>query len=235
MNPKEIYDKNKYSAIDRNEKMTAWAGAVLFVFIIAELLITASLHGLITEHIFVGILLSGPLLIKIYSTGYRFFRYYTKSNEFVQNGPPNFILRILAPFLVLSTILVFISGFGLAFGHDDRLFGKIHSVSVTLWIPLTAIHAYVYIRRVPRLIASDWRNQTKNQNNGNKGRIIVNLTALAAGTIAAIVLLPLYAEGWGHFRLHLPGPLLLGIVGAVVGIFAAVPLIRLTNKAKTLG
>ncbi len=79
INPQEIYDKKKSSPIDRNERITAIAGAVLFVFIIVELLVTANLHGLVTEHIFVGILLSGPLVVKMFSTGYRFFRYYTRS------------------------------------------------------------------------------------------------------------------------------------------------------------
>jgi hypothetical protein len=234
INPQEIYEKKKSSPIDRNERMTAIAGAVVFVFIIAELLITANLHGLLTEHIFVGVLLSGPLVVKMFSTGYRFFRYYTKSSDFVRKGPPNIILRLLAPFLVLTTFLVFISGFGLTFGHDDRLFGKIHSVSVALWIPLTAVHAYAYIRKVPGLIASDWKTQSKYQVSGRKWRLGINIAGLMAGAIAAIVMLPLYASGWGHLGFHLPGPLSLGIAAAIIAVLVAIPLLRLTKKAKRL-
>jgi hypothetical protein len=234
INLQEIYDKKKTPTIDRNERITAIAGAVLFVFIIIELLITANLHGLITEHIFVGVLLSGPLVVKMFSTGYRFFRYYTKSSDFVRKGPPNIILRLLAPFLVLSTVLVFISGFGLAFGHDDGLFGKIHSISVALWIPLTAVHAYAYIRKVPRLIGSDWNKQSKYQMPGRIARLGINIAGLMAGAIAAIVLLPLYASGWGHLGLHLPGPLSLGIVAAIIAVLVAIPLLRLTNKRRQL-
>jgi hypothetical protein len=237
INRKEISVKEKLSPIDRNERITAIAGGVLFVLIIVELLVTASLDGLVTEHIFVGILLSGPLVVKMSSTGYRFVRYYMREPEFVRSGPPNIILRLLAPFLVLTTILLFISGFGLAFGHDDRLFGPIHSTSVAIWIPLTAVHAYAYIRKVPVLIASDWNRQSKYQVSGRKGRLGINILGLMVGAIAAIIMLPLYApeNGWGHLAFHLPGPLSLGIVVAIIAVLVAIPLLRLTNKAKQLG
>ncbi|MED3560976.1 hypothetical protein [Bacillus xiapuensis] len=234
MNQQEIYLKKKKSPIDQNERMTAIAGAVLLIFILWELFITASLKGLTTEHIFVGILLSGPLSVKMFSTGYRFFRYYTKSTEFVRKGPPNIVLRLLAPFLVLTTILVFISGYELALGHDDRLFGKIHAISVSLWIPLVAVHAYAYIRKLPALIISDWSRQTNRQLPGRIGRLAINFTGLIAGVLAAIVLLPVYANGWGHIKFHLPGPLTLGIVIAIIAVLVAIPLLRVTNKAKRI-
>ncbi len=142
----------------------------------------------------------------------------------------------MAPFLVLTTILLFVSGFGLAFGHDDRLFGKIHSISVAIWIPLTAVHAYAYIRKVPRLIASDWNKQSKYQMPGRKGRLGINIAALMVGAIAAIVIASFIRSenGWGHLGFHLPGPLSLGIVVAIIAVLVAIPLLRLTNKAKQL-
>lgn len=228
----ESYDKKKAYPVDQNERMTAIAGALLFVFILAELIITASLDGLTTEHIFVGILLSGPLVVKMFSTGYRFFRYYTKSSEFVRSGPPNIILRILAPFLVLTTILVFISGYGLVFGHDDKLFGKIHATFVSLWIPLVAVHAYAYIRKVPDLIARDLSSDPKRLVPGRNTRLAINFAGLLIGVIAAIGLLPSYSKGWGHFKFDLPSPLSLGVVISIIAILVAIPLLHLTNKVK---
>ncbi|WP_026695376.1 hypothetical protein [Peribacillus kribbensis] len=232
INRQGIYAGKKSSPVDRNERTTAIAGAILFVFILVELFITASLHGLTTEHIFVGILLSGPLVVKMFSTGYRFIRYYTRSTEFVRIGPPNIVLRLLAPFLVLTTFLVFISGYGLAFGHDDSLFGNIHATSVAIWIPLVSVHAYAYIRKVPAIIASDWSRQTNHPVPGRNRRLGINIAGLLAGVIAAIVLLPLYAEGWGHLKIHLPGPLVLGILIAIIAVLVTIPVLRLTNKAK---
>lgn len=187
LNRKEIYaegerfpDKefpNKRFLIERNKRITALAGIVLFVLIIAELVITANIDGLRSEHIFVGVLLAGPLVVKMCSTGFRFFRYYTKSPEFVRAGPPNILLRLLAPFLVIITILVFISGFELALGGHahERLFHKIHTVGVTLWLPLLAVHIYAYIRKATGRIAYDWTSKSKYRVPGREGRLGMNV------------------------------------------------------------
>lgn len=229
----ENYAKKKRSTIiDRNERMTAIAGAVLFIIIIVELFITANLHALITEHIFIGVLLSGPLIVKMYSTGYRFFRYYTKSPDFVWKGPPNILLRLLAPFLVFMTILVFISGFGLAFVGPSNmgLFFKIHAASVALWLPLLAVHVYAYIRKVPGIIASDWTRKSNHRVPGRKRRLYINVVALIVGGIGAIFMIPVSAS-WNGYRIHhgLPSPLVLGIAAAVLAILVAIPIFRKTN------
>lgn len=226
MNQPKIIAKKK-SAVVRNERLTALAGAVLFVLIVTELVITANLHSLISVHIFVGVLLSGPLIVKMCSTGYRFFRFYTRSPSFVQKGPPNIWLRLLAPFLVFITFLVFISGFGLAFVGPTHtgLFFKIHAVSVALWLPLIAVHIYAHIRRVPRLISNDWNGQLGVS--GRNGRLGINIIGLLVGAIAAIIMIPVSAP-WHHWRIGhgLPSPLTLGIIAAVFAVLIAIPLLR---------
>lgn len=243
-NRKEVYaederfpDKepqNKRFPIERNKRITAIAGIVLFILIIAELVITANMHALRSEHIFVGVLLSGPLVVKMGSTGYRFFRYYTKSPEFVRAGPPNILLRLLAPFLVVTTILVFISGFGLAFGGHayGRLFIKIHAVSVALWLPLLGVHIYAYIRKAKGLIAYDWTSKSNYHVPGRASRLGMNIAAIILSGIAAFILSPLKFGKHGHWEL--PGPLALGITVAVIGILIAIPLLRITNKRSEL-
>ncbi|WAH41324.1 hypothetical protein NZD89_24225 [Alicyclobacillus fastidiosus] len=225
--------KKRSTRVVRNERMTALAGAVLFVLIVIELVITANLHELISVHIFVGVLLSGPLIVKMFSTGYRFFRFYTRSAVFVQKGPPNIWLRLLAPFLVIITLLVFISGFGLALVGPTHtgLFFKIHAVSVALWLPLIAVHIYAHIRKVPRLIASDWSKKSEFRVPGRARRLGINSSALVVGLIAAVVMIPVSAP-WRHWRISrgLPSPLLLGIIAAVFAVLVAIPLLRNTNK-----
>ena len=76
------------SAVVGNERMTALAGAVLLVLILVEIVTSARLRTLLSAHVFVGVLLAGPLAVKIGSTGYRFLRYYTRSPAFVRRGPP---------------------------------------------------------------------------------------------------------------------------------------------------
>ena len=49
-------------AVVGNERMTALAGAVLLVLILVELVSAAILHTLMSIHVFVGVLLAGPLV-----------------------------------------------------------------------------------------------------------------------------------------------------------------------------
>ena len=81
------------SGVIGNERLTALAGAVLLVLILLELVSSANLHALLPLHIFVGVFLAGPLVVKLGSTGYRFVRYYTKSPAYVRSGPPRLPLR----------------------------------------------------------------------------------------------------------------------------------------------
>lgn len=216
-------------AILRNERLTAIAGLILFVLILVELVVTANLHSLISVHIFVGVLLSGPLVVKMGSTGYRFMRYYRGSPVFVEKGPPHWLLRLAAPFLVFLTILVFISGFALAFVGPKHMgiFFKIHAASVALWIPVVAVHVYAHFRKVPRLVADDLRNHRGNRVSGRNGRIGVNVLALIVGLIAAIVMIPV-SSPWSHWRLPggLPSPYVAGIMLAVFAVAIAIPLLR---------
>ncbi|MDP4084479.1 MAG: hypothetical protein Q8934_07660 [Bacillota bacterium] len=231
LNRKEIYsNESQRYPIERNKRLTAIAGTVLFVLIMAELVITANLRALISYHIFVGVLLSGPLVIKMCSTGYRFFRYYTKSPDFVKAGPPNILLRLLAPFLVVFTILVMMSGFGLIVGgHAYKgLFFKIHAASVAIWLPLLAVHIYAYIRKASHLTANDWIGYRVS---GRKGRLVINVAAIIVSSIAASLLTPWHHGGHGQ---GIPSPLALGIVAAVIAVLIAIPVLRMTKKRPQL-
>jgi hypothetical protein len=62
-----------------NARLTALAGAVLLALILVEVVTLPSLRELLSVHVLVGVLLAGPLAVKIGSTGYRFVRYYIAS------------------------------------------------------------------------------------------------------------------------------------------------------------
>src|SRR5437763_14635592 len=145
------------SAVVGNERMTALAGAVLLVLILSELVTSARLRTLLSAHVFIGVLLAGPLAVKIGSTGYRFLRYYTRSPAFVRRGPPRLALRLLAPLLLAVTLAVIGSGIGLVL-PDPRyasLLLPFPRFSVLVWFPLIAIHFLAYIWPAPRLVSAD--------------------------------------------------------------------------------
>src|SRR5207244_1915793 len=128
-----------------NERLTALAGAVLLVLILVELVSSANLHALLPIHIFVGVLLAGPLVVKLGSTGYRFLRYYTQSPAYVRSGPPRLPLRVLASLLVVTTLAVVGSGIGLVVAGPAQagLLRRLHSVSAVLWLALIAVHVEI--------------------------------------------------------------------------------------------
>jgi hypothetical protein len=212
-----------------NERLTALIGAVLLVLIVVEVATTASIRALMSVHIVVGVLLAGPLAVKIGSTGYRFVRYYTGSPAYRRKGPPRRSLRVLAPLLLATTLVLIGSGIGLLVSGPTQPGPLIalHNVSTVLWLPLIAIHAFAYVRQEPRLIADDWRGHPAAQAPGRGLRLGVSLGALLAGATAAILVLPA-ATPWlawvNGMTEHAPAPLIAGLFFATLALLAIRPL-----------
>lgn len=222
--------QRQYQVVIRNERLTALAAAVLLVGFVVDLFVTANLHKLIMIHIFIGVLLAGPLVVKLFSVGYRFFRYYgSRSPAFVAKGPPNPWMRLLAPFLILDTLALFLSGIALALHGpvNDRLLFLLHAATAAMWVPMIAVHVYAHIRQVPRSIARDWAVPSSQAVSGRAQRLRLTIIALIIGAVAAVFITPL-AASWRHAFIPnvIPSPLILGIVTAIIGVIIAVPLLR---------
>ena len=71
----------------RNERLTATNGVVLIVLLLIEGVTILFLRPLLPVHIFVGILLIPPVVLKLATTGYRMLRYYTGHAAYVDRGP----------------------------------------------------------------------------------------------------------------------------------------------------
>ncbi len=151
-------------------------------------------------HIFVGIALAGPLAVKTASTGWRFVRYYTKDAAYRRKGPPRPFLRVLAPLLLIATLVEIGSGIALVAtspGSVGALLPIHHAAFVALML-LVGIHVLAYIGRVPGLIASDWWRYRSQQAPGRGQRLAVNLLALILGATAAILVMPAF-DAWIHW------------------------------------
>jgi hypothetical protein len=216
------------SAVVGNERMTALAGAVLLVLILVELVSAAILHTWMSIHIFVGVLLAGPLIVKLVSTGWRFLRYYTGSPAFVRRGPPHLALRVMAPLLIVTTLVVIGSGIGLVV-TGPRFAGPLlplHGFSILLWLPLIALHIFAHTWRVPRLIADDWSEPSNKSRAAGRGRRLgVNLGALLVGAVAAILLFPGSAPWivWSQTNEKIPSPMIVGLLVAALALLVARP------------
>lgn len=188
-----------------NERLTAITGAVLFVLLAAEGVTIIDLQPLFSAHVFIGTLLIGPVLLKLASTGYRFVRYYAGSSPYRSKGAPRPLMRMLAPPLVLVTLVLFVSGVALV-AVDPAHPGPwvfLHKASFVIWLGLAAVHVVVYVWRVPSLMGADVRRRPSATTAegvvpGGTIRIMVTVAALAAGAAAAALVLPL-AQPWVHW------------------------------------
>jgi hypothetical protein len=184
---------------DGNERLTALTGSLLFVLLAAEGLTILALHNLLTAHVFVGVLLIPPLLLKLGSTGYRFVRYYRRDAAYRAAGPPITPMRILAPVLVLLTLIVLGSGVALVFSgtRNGNPLMFIHKASFILWFIVAAIHILYYLVRVPRILGAEMR-PPRGRSVANRGlRFAALAGALVVGVGLGVAFIPL-AHAWEH-------------------------------------
>ena len=159
------------------------------------------IRPLLSEHMFLGLLLIPPVALKMASTGYRFIRYYTANPRYRRKGAPATALRVLAPILVVSTVVVFASGVALLLeGPSSR--GSlllIHKACFFVWIAVTAIHVLAHLPEIPQALSRRHEIQPEldRYGTGRAGRILSLSGALVAGLVLAILYIPQFAP-WLH-------------------------------------
>jgi hypothetical protein len=184
-----------------NERLTAMTGAVLLVLLAVEGLTILSVHQLLTWHFFFGMLLIGPVLLKIGSTCYRFARYYTGSEPYVRKGPPAILLRLLGPVVLATSVGVIGSGVALAIvGPGPSLWIFAHKAFFVLWFGAMSIHVLWYAPRLPRLLRSDSPHLSRARTTlaGAGQRWLLLVIALLAGMAIAVATYHL-AGSWAGF------------------------------------
>jgi thiosulfate reductase cytochrome b subunit len=177
-----------------NERLTAVAGAVLLVLLAVIGVTLLQLRGLLWVHLFVGMLLIGPVALKLAGVGYRFVRYYTGDASYRRKGPPPAFLRALAPVLVVTTLVIFVSGVALLLeGPSSRKsLLPIHKISFIVWAGFFAVHVLAHLPRVAVALRSDYGRAEPNVQRvpGRDGRGLALASAIVAGLVLALVTIP---------------------------------------------
>ncbi|MBO0793033.1 MAG: hypothetical protein J2P36_19085, partial [Ktedonobacteraceae bacterium] len=221
-----VYLKQQQAGVIGNERLTALVSLVLLVLIVVELVTSAFLRIWLPAHTVVGVLLVGPLLVKMGSTGWRFLRYYTRVPAYVRRGPPPLILRALGPVLLVTTLVMVGSGVALVVIGSDQPLLLTHVFSALLWLPLIAVHSLAHILQAPRSLASDWSSrQSSRFPVGRVLRLGTNLGALVLGVIGAWLLFPAATPlfVWSQTHAIGVGPFLVGMGVALLVILAIRP------------
>ena len=156
----------------------------LILILVVEGATILRIRSLLTVHAFVGMLLIPLVALKLASTGWRSARYYSHAEAYVLQGPPKLVLRVLvAPVVVLSTIVVFGTGVALLSLHRTQgtLVG-LHKASFVVWLGATGVHVLAHLAKLPRFI---WRRVP-----GVGVRVAILGATLAAGALVAVATLP---------------------------------------------
>lgn len=181
-----------------NSRLTAVNGSMLVALLAVEGVTVLDVRGLITLHVYLGLLLVGPVLLKCASTLYRFLRYYTGNPVYVEKGPPHLILRVLGPVVMLSSLAVLGTGIGLVYAgpaHREPLL-TLHKASFFLWLAVTTIHV---LGHAVDAGSTSWRELRDPRSSpaarSRRWRALAIALSLVAGVGLATAILP-SASAW---------------------------------------
>jgi hypothetical protein len=182
--------RGRFGGAEGNEILTSATAVVLTGLLAVEGYTVVNMRGLVGLHMFIGLALIPPVVLKLASTGYRFVRYYSGSRPYRALGPPVLPLRLMAPVLVASTIAVFLTGvLLLAAGHRSDTLLLLHKVSFIVFGVVFAVHFLAYVPRVVRSLRADWGAARREAVSGAGLRGLLVVAALGGGAALALALL----------------------------------------------
>jgi hypothetical protein len=183
---------------DGNARLTAAAAVVLAVLLVLEgLTLLGGVGRYLVAHVFLGLLLIPPILLKLASTSWRMASYYRRIEEYVRRGPPHVVLRVLvAPVLVLSTVVLFASGIAATWTGRRGLLLGLHKVSFVVWGAAFGLHFLAHLAKVPRLALADWWGGDPLA--GRRVRQALLVGAVGVGLVLAVAAFPLVDHWQDH-------------------------------------
>jgi hypothetical protein len=167
-----------------NQQLTAFVATVLLLLLAIEGATLFQVRSLLTVHAFVGMLLIPVVALKLASTSWRMLRYYRHAEEYVHHGPPHVVLRMLvAPLIVLSTIVLFGTGVALlALDQTEGTIVGLHKASFIVWVGATGAHVLSHAFKLPRIL---WARIP-----GAALRLSLVASAVVVGSLLALATLP---------------------------------------------
>ena len=179
---------------DGNEHLTTVTGMILLVQLAVIGVTIVDLQQMVWLHLFVGMLLLGPVLLKMSSVGYRFVRYYTGNPAYRRKGPPARILRLLGPMVLLSTLGVLATGGILLLVGPSHSYPwlLLHKATFIIWVGCMTLHVVGHLPGVARTlgVVRDDTEPRPGAAPGTMGRWIALASAVIGGLILALLLIP---------------------------------------------
>jgi hypothetical protein len=185
-----------------NQKLTAMTGTLLLIGFAAEGLTILALPRLLYWHFLVGLLLTGPVLLKIGSTMHRFVRYYAGSLPYVRKGPPSPVLRVLGPLVILASVAVLGTGVALAAAGRSGTWLFLHKASFALWFAVMTVHVLNHAPRLPGMLTAGAAGRSRDLAvPGGAARWLLLTASLAVGAGVAAATMHMSSH-WGFSSLR---------------------------------
>jgi len=177
---------------EANARLTGATALILLVLLAAEGFTILGVGRLLTPHVFIGMVLVGPILLKTASTLWRFARYYGGAPAYRQKGPPPILLRLLGPVVVVLTFAVMGTGIALLLGPSAWRSPMLllHKASFILWFGAMAVHVLGHLADTARLAPRDWLRRSRRQVEGAGLRQWALASSLVVGVLLALVVTP---------------------------------------------
>jgi len=175
-----------------NERLTAAVGLLVLIPVLVEVAtILLGVHTFMSVHVFVGLALIPAVLLKLASTGWRFVRYYTRSRAYVEHGPPQLAMRLLAPLFVAATVVLFGSGvaMGILHGRALQVTRNLHGPASVIWLLLLGVHVVLYLTRALGTAAEDFPT-TRKPMRGTQARAYALATVVLGGLLLGFATVP---------------------------------------------
>jgi hypothetical protein len=176
-----------------NEQLTAVTGVILLVLFAVLGVSIVWIGQLLWLHLFLGVALMGPVALKLGSTGYRFVRYYTSNPAYRRKGPPHPLMRVMGPFVILTTLGVFFTGLLLLIDGPGApgTIRLLHKLTFFAWLGAIGIHVLWHLRELPTGLRAVRHAERRIRNlPGSRGRGLALVAALAGGLVLALIFLP---------------------------------------------
>jgi succinate dehydrogenase hydrophobic anchor subunit len=179
--------------VDGNERLTSLVAAVLLLLLFLVGLTVPVASAQTRLHVFLGVVVIPPVLLKVASTSWRFVKYYAGNFSYRRKGPPMLLLRLFGPVLVVVTLVMLFSGVGLVVGAPRSLhprLSQIHHASFLLWFLVTTVHVLGHLKETLSVASRDFIRGARRRVNGSAMRAWTTLASVAVGIACGWAIVP---------------------------------------------
>ncbi|MHB8191474.1 MAG: hypothetical protein ACYDHP_13880 [Ferrimicrobium sp.] len=183
-------------------RLMSLLGVVLFIGLAVEGITVVFIGQLIALHVLLAMILLPVMIYKIVIAFYRFSMYYLGARDFKNAGPPEMLLRVIGPLMILSTVVLMGSGIILIYQFPGtpiaNFWRLVHQASFIVWFGVVTLHVLAYMRRAFGTAGDDIRHSRYHTLIGRRGRLISIAISLIVGGLLASLVMPAVGP-WQHY------------------------------------